>query len=118
MSISPKLSNSVPSRATDPDWYDRHEMRREAAGVLRRLVQEYRYQIKFVIGTPEDVLEMEQFLVRYPSMDRNCVYLMPEGTAQMQLREIGEWLEPLCAANGFHFCPRKHIEWFGHVRGT
>jgi 7-carboxy-7-deazaguanine synthase len=43
---------------------------------------------------------------------------MPQGTDVDQLTAIGNWLEPYCDRRGYHFCPRRHIEWFGLVRGT
>ncbi len=45
--------------------------------------------------------------------------LMPMGTEPAALAEIGLWLEPYCAEHGLHYCPRRHVEWFGGVlRGT
>ena len=28
------------------------------------------------------------------------------------------WLKPYCEERGLTYCPRKHIEWFGMMRGT
>jgi 7-carboxy-7-deazaguanine synthase len=118
MSISPKLRNSTPSVADHPAWHVRHEQTREQPEVLQKLVKTYRYQVKFVIADPSDVSEVEAYLSRYPEIDRDSVYLMPEGTSSQRLAAVTAWLEPHCVQHQFHFCPRKHIEWFGHTRGT
>ena len=54
----------------------------------------------------------------FPEIDRERVLLMPQGTDQEQLEARAFWLRPYCEAEGFVFCPRKQIEWFGLVRGT
>jgi 7-carboxy-7-deazaguanine synthase len=43
---------------------------------------------------------------------------MPQGTEPAELAEKAQWLEPYCAQNGFRFCPRRQIQWFGLARGT
>jgi 7-carboxy-7-deazaguanine synthase len=118
MSISPKLSNATPSAKTAPKWRARHDRTRQQPEVVRRLIREYRYQLKFVIDAPADVEEVEQYLADLPGVDRSNVLLMPQGTEPGRLAEIGRWLEPYCRQHNLRFCPRKHIEWFGLVRGT
>ncbi len=118
MSISPKLSNSTPPSDRDARWHRRHEQSRHAPEVIRWLVGEYLYQIKFVIDRPADCEEVEAYLDEFPKIDRSRVLLMPQGTDPIELAERREWLEPLCRQRGYVFCPRRHIEWYGHKRGT
>ena len=118
MSISPKLSNSTPPPEQDLHWHRRHERERHAPDVIRRLVGEYPYQVKFVVDAPADLLEIEQYLGEFPTIDRSRVLLMPQGTTASELAERASWLEPACRERGVNFCPRKQIEWYGHVRGT
>lgn len=118
MSVSPKLSNSTPSAGEHPGWARRHEARRHAPPVIRRLISQYDYQIKFVVASPADGNEVQRYLAEFPEIDRGRVMLMPEGTAPERLAAIAQWLEPYCRQHGLHFCPRRHIEWFGLVRGT
>jgi 7-carboxy-7-deazaguanine synthase len=117
MSISPKLSNSLPPLQQAPQWAGRHEHHRDAAEVVRRLAAEYDYQIKFVIDCPADCDEVEAYLSRLSPIDRGRVMLMPQGTDAAELATKGEWLEPYCANHGLAFCPRLQIEWFGAGRG-
>jgi len=48
MSLSPKLANSNPGPQQAPGWTARHERTRHVPAVVRRLVGEYAYQVKFV----------------------------------------------------------------------
>lgn len=118
MSISPKLSNSTPPEDRDAYWHRRHEVSRHAPEVIRRLVHEYAYQIKFVIGSPGDCDEVEQWLREFPEVHRDRVWMMPQGIDVDTLRDHQAWLEPLCRERRLRYCPRRHIEWFGNVRGT
>ena len=118
MSISPKLSNSTPSADTAGQWTHRHETARQAPGVIGRLIAQYEYQVKFVIDTPADCQEVEDYLAVFPEIDRRYVLLMPQGTEAVVMDHTAEWLEPYCREHGLQFCPRRHIEWFGLVRGT
>ena len=118
MSISPKLSNSTPSERRAGAWRDRHERTRHAPAVIHRLLADYDYQLKFVVESPADCDEIERYLAEFPEVDRRRVLLMPQGTDLAHLTAIREWLEPLCQAREFVFCPRKHIEWYGAKRGT
>ena len=96
MSISPKMSNSTPPPARDARWAERHERTRFAPDVVRRLVGEYGYQVKFVIDRIEDCQEVEEYLTRFPEIDRARVMLMPQGTETATLQEKAAWLEPYC----------------------
>jgi len=118
MSISPKLANSAPSKAQAGHWHARHERSRHAPDVVRRLVAEYPYQVKFVVDRPSDLRGVESYLAELPEIDRRRVLLMPQGTAVAELAERSQWIEAYCEAHDLHFCPRRQIEWFGLVRGT
>ncbi len=124
MSISPKLSNSTPAADDFPDnpnWSDiarRHEQARHAPQVIRRMVRDYPYQMKFVVGNLDDCREVESYLVEFPEIDRANVMLMPQGTDRQVLEEKARWLLPYCNEHNLVFCPRRQIEWFGGARGT
>ncbi len=118
MSISPKLASSTPHAEQDARWHERHEQSRHVPEVIRQLVAEHPYQFKFVVDSPRDCQEVETWLEEFPEIDRSRVMLMPQGTNLETLSRSAEWLEPYCRSHKFHFCPRKHIEWFGFTRGT
>lgn len=118
MSISPKLANSTPSYLQSPRWHQRHEKARHAPDVVRRLMHEHDYQLKFVVDRRPDCDEMLEYLSRLGTFQPENVYVMPQGIDIDGLARTGSWLEPWCSEHGFHFCPRRQIEWFGPVRGT
>ena len=118
MSISPKLASSTPSADRDARWQRRHERSRHVPEVVRRLIAEYPYQIKFVIDSPADCDEVADYLTAMSQIDRQRVLLMPQGTTSEVLAERTAWLEPYCRQHELQFCPRRQIEWFGAVRGT
>jgi len=118
MSISPKFASSAPAADIEPRWHRRHERERHRPDVIRRLLNDYQYQVKFVVDTPADLDRLARYLVEFPGIDRGRVLLMPQGADQEQLDSRGLWLRPYCERTGLIFCPRKQIEWFGPVRGT
>ena len=118
MSISPKLRNSTPAAAGDARWTWRHETARHAPDVVRRLVRQYDYQVKFVVDRPEDLGEVEAYLTELPEIDRARAMLMPQGIDAEDLAEKAAWIEPYCTRHGLTYCPRRQIEWFGSRRGT
>jgi 7-carboxy-7-deazaguanine synthase len=118
MSISPKFSSSGPDPRQHPHWSRRHERERFRPEVMRQLLSGFEYQLKFVVDSISDIPELQAFLAEFPESDPQCVLLMPQGTTHEQLAERASWLEPLCQEQGWTFCPRRQIEWFGPVRGT
>ena len=118
MSVSPKMSNSAPSAAEYPKWHDRHERTRHQPSVIQRLIDEYEYQLKFVIGTRQDCFEVSEYLLDINGVDRERVMMMPEGQTPESLAKIDGWLVDYCREHDLTHCPRKHIEWYGAKRGT
>ncbi len=113
MSISPKLANSTPTG----EWAERHEKTRYRPEVLRRLIEEFAYQLKFVIAAPGDLDEMRR-MVGELGADSSRVVLMPEGVTPQVTRERGLWLAEICKSEGFRFSPRLHVDLWGDTRGV
>lgn len=118
MSISPKFASSGPDAEEHPHWSRRHERQRHQPEVLKALMAEYAYQLKFVIDREADVAEVDHFLATLPAVRDEHVLLMPQGQTTEELQLRSAWLEPLCHERGWTFCPRRQIEWYGPVRGT
>jgi 7-carboxy-7-deazaguanine synthase len=114
MSISPKLANSTP--AEEP-FASRHEKLRHQPEVLRRLMREYDYQLKFVVASPEDLSEINA-IVAETRADRARVLLMPEGTKPEVVLQRGLWLAEVCKHEGFRYSPRLHVDLWGDKRGV
>jgi 7-carboxy-7-deazaguanine synthase len=118
MSISPKFESSAPDAKAHAHWHRRHERERHRPEVIRQLVSEYDYQLKFVVDSVDDLESVRDYLGEVPEINRQKVLLMPQGTDRELLDARAVWLKPFCEAEGLVFCPRKQIEWFGAVRGT
>lgn len=117
MSISPKLSNSTPTEREDGRWAAQHDRLRYQPDVLRRLIAEYPYQLKFVVARPEDFPEIEAMRSELGATTAQIV-LMPEGTTREVTHERGLWLAEICKSRGYRFSPRLHIELWGDKRGV
>jgi 7-carboxy-7-deazaguanine synthase len=140
ISISPKLSNSSPLPLGEPPhcsplplgegpgvravctdeqylkWAERHALHRHAPDVIRRLIAQYDYQLKFVVDCPADCEAVLAYLREFPEIERSRVLLMPQGVDAPALAAKAVWLQPYCAAHELTFCPRRQIEWFGPGR--
>ena len=117
MSISPKLSNSTPTEREGGLWAAQHDRLRIQPAVLLDLMRNYTYQLKFVVSTPEDLVEIKA-LVGELRPQKSRVLLMPEGTDVDTLRARARWVAEICKAEGYRFCARLHIELYGNRRGT
>ena len=118
MSVSPKFASSAPDSNAHPRWHARHQQSRHVPDVIRRLIAQYHHQFKFVLDQPADLRPLNAYLAEFKELDPSRVFLMPQGTTAPELETRRAWIEPYCAEHGFHFCPRRHVEWFGHARGT
>jgi|GEM_PF-40953 len=127
ISISPKLANSTP-RGDERDplrvWEKRHEEQRLNFDALQALIDRFPHrQLKFVVrGTSDaelaaDLAEVDSVLARLRRFDPADVLLMPEGV-RVPGPESKSRVVTACMARGWRFCPRLHIELFGHTRGT
>jgi 7-carboxy-7-deazaguanine synthase len=113
MSISPKLSNSTPVGV----FRAQHERLRIQPEVLRQLIAQYDYQLKFVIANKPDLAEAQQ-LIATLNAPANKVILMPEGASADVLNDRGVWIAELCKEHGYRFSPRLHVHLYGNSRGT
>ncbi len=117
MSISPKLANSTPHTRDNGRWAEQHERLRYQPEILRRLIQLYPYQLKFVIADPSD-LEQVNAMVSDIGASRRRVVLMAEGVDAATLAERGRWLAEIAKREGFRMTPRMHIELWGNRPGV
>ena len=114
ISISPKLSNSVP---TGQPQADNHDKKRLNYQVLTQFQQEHICQWKFVIDRSEDIEEVEDLEMDL-QIPRDQIYLMPQGKTQPEVAGKSQWLAELCKAHGWRFSPRLHVDLWGDKRGV
>lgn len=116
MSISPKRPNSTPYDSEK--WAAKHEQLRDNPTVIRRFIAEYEHQFKFVIDLPEDVNDARTYLLDYPEVQGERVFLLPQSSDGLQLADKLTWLPELAKELGWQVSSRLHIEQFGNRRGT
>jgi len=118
-SISPKLASSTPLPEKDPkedgQWADRHENQRTDMDALSHLVEDYGFQLKFVIMDQDDISEINQMVDRLrastDAVIRNSdVLLMPEGATRERLSETRELTAEMALEHGYQYTPRLHVD--------
>jgi 7-carboxy-7-deazaguanine synthase len=117
MSISPKLANSTPHKREAGKWAAQHDRLRYQPEVLKKLMGEFPYQLKFVVSEIEDLNEIET-IVEETGADRSRVMLMAEGTSVETISERAAWIVEVCKREGFRYSPRLHIDLWGDKRGV
>lgn len=118
MSISPKFASSTPSAAEHPKWSRLHEQRRMPIDVMRLLIDRAGdYQIKFVVDGPSDYDELNR-IVASLKVPADAVWVMPQGSTIEAMDAAIPWLKPWTESQGYRYCDRMQIRWFGNRRGT
>jgi len=114
MSISPKLSNSIPDEEKPAAL---HEDSRLDLAVLSELLDNYDYQLKFVVETDSDQLEIEETLEALGEVDYEKVMLMPQAATRGELIEKSPMVADLCKRSGFVFSQRLQILLWDNQKG-
>ena len=118
LSLSPKLASSAPDGKLHPGWRQRHESRRLPLETMRRLIDAaVDSQLKFVVAEAAQIDEIVS-IVDALDVASDDVFLMPQGTTNLEMDAAAQWLVPLCESSGYQFCDRMQIRWFGNRRGT
>jgi 7-carboxy-7-deazaguanine synthase len=125
-SISPKLSSSTPTAERDPkgtgEWADKHEKRRLDMDVLTSLIENYSFQLKFVVTGRDDMEEINQLVERIREaacvdVENHDVLLMPEGVTQSELADRRELVAELAMEHGYRYTPRLHVNLWNDEAG-
>ncbi len=114
MSISPKLSNSAP---TDPELAAIHQDSRPDLAVLQELIEHYEYQLKFVIDSQADLLEIQQTIEKIRNVNPEKVMLMPQAATRDGLLAKSPMVADMCKRTGFAFCQRLQVLLWNNQRG-
>lgn len=117
-SLCPKLSNSTPGSDVSVAVRRKHEAQRLQPNVILDWIDNYDYQLKFVISFCSDI---EEVLLILNSLNRNItperVLLMPEGIKVSDFKKTNNIVVEACKKYGFRFCDRLHIRLYGNTRG-
>jgi len=115
MSISPKLSNSTP---TEPELAAVHEDSRLDLAVLGELIDNYSYQLKFVVESQADLPEIQQTIENLGNVDPEKVMLMPQAATREQLLAKSPMVAQMCRDTGFAFGQRLQVMLWNGEKGT
>ncbi len=130
-SISPKLSNSVPSldklqhyKESETGASKYHHQIRRNIKALQSYVDlvkstDKELQLKFVVGKSTDEDEIiNDYINLLSGVDKNDIMLMPLGATHEQLAKSTPVVLKSCIKNGWKFSPRIHIDIFGSKKGV
>jgi len=136
MSISPKLTNSTPpeqdrrqksvirSLAPTPVVGDgRTDLRIQKfsgpdIAVLRELIDNYDYQLKFVVDFPDDLPEIQETLNKLKNPDVKNVMLMPQAATREELLAKSPMVADLCKQTGFTLSQRLQVLLWDNQKGV
>jgi 7-carboxy-7-deazaguanine synthase len=114
MSISPKLSNSTPEKI---ELAETHEALRLDVAVLRKLIDNYKYQLKFVVDSQDDLAEIQQTIEKLGNVDSEKVMLMPQAATRDELLVKSPMVAEMCKRTGLAFCQRLQVLLWNNKRG-
>ena len=114
MSISPKLSNSVPD---DTKASSAHKDSRLDITVLQELLDNYEYQLKFVVDSQDDLPEIRQTIEKIGSVNPEKVMLMPQAATRDELLTKSPLVAEMCRQTGFAFCQRLQVLLWNNQKG-
>ncbi len=103
MSISPKTSNS-----------GQENLSTEA---VKRLIEHYPYQLKFVVDSADDLPEIRQAIKSLGQVAPERVMLMPQAMTRKELLAKSPIVAELCKSTGYVFCQRLQILLYDGARG-
>jgi 7-carboxy-7-deazaguanine synthase len=98
MSISPKLANSTEGRQGHLN-----------TETLQKLIDNYDYQLKFVVDRHEDLNEIAGCLEQLQNVNPYNILLMPQAATIKEHTEKLPMLAEICKQTGFTLAPRLQI---------
>jgi 7-carboxy-7-deazaguanine synthase len=131
-SISPKLKNSVPTKAkldrtgvSIPFEPEQAEKTRRNIMVIQSIIDHCKqtpgkdFQLKFVVQNHDELKEIEDdFLAYLTGWSPDDIVLMPLGSTPEELRQTRMITLEAAIERGWRFSPRLQINYFGGVAGV
>lgn len=112
MSISPKLSNSISGEAADVLEVD--PLNIEA---MQKLIDEYDYQVKFVVDSPGDLDEIAETIGKLKNVNPYKIMLMPQAASKVEYVKKLPMVAEIAKNTGFALSVRLQVEIWGSQRG-
>jgi 7-carboxy-7-deazaguanine synthase len=86
--------------------------------VLRELIDNYKYQLKFVVDSENDLPEIQETLEKIGNINSENVMLMPQAVTRDGLLAKSRMVADMCKRTGFAFCQRLQVLLWNNQRGT
>ena len=96
----------------------RQKFLRPDVAILRKLIGNYKYQLKFVVDSQDDLLEIQQTLKQIGNVDSEKIMLMPQAATRDELLAKAPMVADMCKRTGFAFCQRLQVLLWNKQRGT
>lgn len=111
VSISPKLSNSIPQSIKDEKEIEQYNQKRINTNAIRWFMDNNNYQLKFVASDrQEDFDEIKNVLRKIGEYDDEKVMVMPQADSIERLEEIQAEVASLCIKNKFRYANRLQLQ--------
>lgn len=127
VSISPKLSNSIPMTGSYSPELKREIEEKEVklhlknqqltVESVKKWIQNYNYQLKFVISDEDSIDEAMSF-IQAVGADLSKVWFMPEGLSRRQIIMKQQWVYEKCIQLGVNYSGRLHISIYDTQKGV
>ena len=114
MSISPKLSNSVPRDLKAPIG---HKYSRLDIAVVQELINNYEYQLKFVVDSQDDLPEIQDTIKKIGSVNPEKIMLMPQAATREEFLTKSPIIAEMCKQTGFAFSQRLQVLLWNNQKG-
>jgi organic radical activating enzyme len=119
ISVSPKLSSSVPHDTEFEKMHEKNRLNLEALTLIHSLHLQKKCDVqwKFVFSSQEDVKEIKS-LQQQINFSDNDVYIMPEGICREDLEMNRMKTVEVAIENNWNYSDRLHIMIWGNKRGV
>jgi 7-carboxy-7-deazaguanine synthase len=126
ISMSPKLSNSIPipgtplndgivNRVVTEADREKHEKSRTNYANMQHMIDHFDYQLKFVVTAEAQLQEVQDMAVML-GVPRHKIWLMPEGVTAAQLQKRRGWIIETAIEHGYNYSDRLHIVAYDNKR--
>lgn len=117
ISISPKLSNSIPYKSGDSHVIKQHNERRINITAIQNYIQAHDYQIKFVCrDLDSDFEEVKDILKQIRTYQLENIMIMPLADTKETLERVQRGIVRKCVKNGFRYANRLQLQIWNNVK--
>ncbi len=111
ISISPKLSNSIPKSIKSEEQLKQYNQKRINIEAIRFYMRSGNYQIKFVVrDIQEDFDEIKEILSKLGKYDKERILIMPQAESIERLNQIQSEIVKLCILNDMRYANRLQLQ--------